>query len=70
MRYELLIYFVAEFAGEAEEVGRHVSGRGAVDASFAVRFSQCFYASCELQTLYSEDRGPSSRYLPVDSDIV
>lgn len=36
MHYKVLIYPIAEFAGEAEEIGRHVSGRGAVDASFAV----------------------------------
>jgi len=36
VHYKVLIYLIAEFAGKAEEIGRHVSGRGAVDASFAV----------------------------------
>lgn len=36
VHYKVLIYLIAEFAGKVEEIGRHVSGRGAVDASFAV----------------------------------
>lgn len=44
---ELLIYVVAEFAGDAEEVGRHVSGcellmlRGSVNASSDMSLRSC-----------------------------
>jgi hypothetical protein len=53
VHYELLIYLIAKFAGEVEEVGRHVGGRGAVGASFAVRsthFHKLYIADIEDQT--------------------
>ena len=41
-------YNTAKFAEEAEEVGRHVAVREAVDASFAVRISQCLLISLRI----------------------
>lgn len=53
VHYKVLIYLIAEFAGEAEEIGRHDRGRGAVDASSAR--VNAFFASCALQTLHFEN---------------
>ena len=48
VQQDQLIYVIAKFAGEAEEVGRDVAIREAVDASFAVRISQCLLISLRI----------------------
>ena len=58
----MLIYLIAKFVGEAEEVGGHIGGREAVDASFTMIISQRFYAKlCTTDIAFR--RSENIRYL-------